>query len=103
MGETAKTIVLKGNPKKPESAEHIIIFPGGSIGVCRTTNNEYWAHIEVYHQSQEPELTDGIRESMHGEVIDSRIDYVYPNDPNIVTMQNMADIHHIAIRIKTKG
>lgn len=31
MAATAKTIVLKGDPKKPESAEHHIIFPGGSI------------------------------------------------------------------------
>jgi hypothetical protein len=101
MAATAKVITLKGNPRNPESAEHIIIFPGGSISVCRTSNNEYWAHIEVHHKKQEPELTDGVRESQHGEVVYSRIDYVYPNNPNVVNMTNIEDIHHIAIRIKT--
>lgn len=47
MAATAKTIVLKGDSKNPESAEHNIEFPGGSISVCRTSNNEYWAHIYV--------------------------------------------------------
>ena len=47
MPETAKTITLKGDPKNPESAEHHIEFPGGSISVCRTSENEYWAHIYV--------------------------------------------------------
>lgn len=47
MAATAKIITLKGDPKNPESAEHHIEFPGGSISVCRTSKNEYWAHIYV--------------------------------------------------------
>ncbi len=47
MAATAKVITLKGDPKNPESTEHHIEFPGGSISVCRTSKNEYWAHIYV--------------------------------------------------------
>lgn len=47
MAETSKSIILKGDKKNPESAEHNILFEGGSISVCRTSNGEYWAHIYV--------------------------------------------------------
>jgi hypothetical protein len=47
MAETSKTIVLKGDKRNPEPAEHHIEFPGGSISVCRTSTNQYWAHIKV--------------------------------------------------------
>lgn len=47
MGATAKVIKLEGDPRNPESAEHIILFPGGSISVCRTTDQKYWCHIDV--------------------------------------------------------
>ena len=47
MAATSKTIVLKGDSKNPESAEHHIEFPGGSISICRTSKNEYWAHVYV--------------------------------------------------------
>lgn len=99
--EGNKTTILKGDKNERESAEHIIYFPGGSISVCRTENDEYWAHIEVNHKKQNPQITDGVRQSKHGNVVDSRIDYVFPNNPNVIEMTNMEDINHIAIRIKT--
>lgn len=39
--------VLKGDKRKPESAEHIIEFPGGAIQVARLEDGTYWAHIIV--------------------------------------------------------
>ena len=98
MAATAKVINLHGNPAKPESAEHIITFPGGSISVCRTSNNEYWAHIAVHHGQV---LDDIPSQSKNGEVVGSRIDYDWPASPNIVEMADMDQINHIAIRIKT--
>jgi hypothetical protein len=53
MSATAKVIKLSGDPKSPESAEHHILFPGGSISVCRTSNDEYWAHIYVNHEEKQ--------------------------------------------------
>lgn len=70
MAATAKVIELKGDPRNPESAEHIIIFPGGSISVCRTSDNQYWAHIEVYHG----QILDSVRESKRGYINAIRID-----------------------------
>lgn len=53
--EPGSKIVLKGDPSNPESAEHHIIFPGGSISVCRTTDGNYWAHVYV----NEKEVIEG--------------------------------------------
>ena len=47
MASTSKTITLKGDSKNPESAEHHIEFPGGSVSVCRTSKEEYWVHVYV--------------------------------------------------------
>lgn len=98
MPATAKIIELKGNPKNPESAEHIIIFPGGSISVCRTSNNEYWAHMEV---NTDEVIPDTVRQSKPGRVVDTRIDRTFGNG----TIEEVSDpetIRHIAIRISTK-
>jgi len=99
MADTAKVILIEGNPKKPESAEHIIKFPGGSIAVCRTTNNEYWAHIEVY---QDNIISDTHRESINGKIIKSRLDYNTPHGV-IKEITDLKDLSHIAVRIRTKG
>ena len=71
MAKTTKVICLYGDNKKPESAEHVIKFPGGSISLCRTSNDEYWAHIEVH--DKEP-IEYGCRETKRGIVVDARID-----------------------------
>lgn len=68
MPSTAKTIVLKGDRKSPEPAEHHIIFPGGSVSVHRTTKNKYWVHI-VCNDGQE---LDDTFHSKKGEIEDIR-------------------------------
>lgn len=92
---TAQTIVLQGNPKKPESAEHHIIFPGGSISVCRTTDNRYWAHVTINRRS----LGDnaGILESKEGKIECVRIDTL--DGVKLVDHKNTG---HFAILISTK-
>lgn len=99
MANTAKVILLRGDKSHPESAEHIIKFPGGSISVCRTSNNEYWAHVEVY---QDEIIDDSVRESKNGMVVDSRMDYAYPHN-QILNIPNIENLQHIAIRIKVQG
>lgn len=81
MAATSKTITLKGNSNNPEAQEHHIEFPGGSISVCRTSNNEYWAHIYVH----EGESLDDTVRSKQGEIIERR-----------------DESNHIAVKIKTK-
>ena len=98
MSATCKVINLEGNPNKPESAEHIITFPGGSISLCRTSDNEYWAHIAVNHDQV---LDDIPSKSMRGEVVGSRVDHDWPVSPNVVDIPKHETINHIAIRIKT--
>ena len=94
MPATAKVIELKGSPNNPESAEHIIIFPGGSISVCRTSNNDYWAHIEINNKEV---VSETVRQSVLGKIVKTRLDY--PND--IKEIKNLKNLNHIAIRIKT--
>lgn len=98
MPETAKVIILKGNPKYPESAEQIIKFPGGSISVCRTSNNEYWAHIEV---NRGQIISDTVKESKTGKIIKTRLDYNRPPG-EIKEIQDLDELQHIAVRIKTE-
>ena len=94
MAATAKVIDLKGNPNNPESAEHIIRFPGGSIAVCRTSNEEYWAHIEVNRH----EIIEGTtRGSKIGEIVGSRFDY--DRSPGDVQEIDIQDLEHIAVKI----
>jgi hypothetical protein len=62
---------MTGNKENIEKPESIIEFPGGSLSVCRTSNNEYWAHIEV---NDKQKLYDVERESMIGEILKIRYD-----------------------------
>ena len=95
MAATAKIIELKGDPRKPESAEHIIIFPGGSISVCRTSDNEYWAHI---HVNKKQVIPDTIEHSSAGLIVDSRLDYIQKDTQDI---PDLAALEHLAVRIST--
>lgn len=97
MAATAKTIVLKGNPNNPESAEHHVIFPGGSISVCRTSDNQYWAHIEVYTPTKGPKY-EGERERKHGKIEMIRIDTI--DGVKEIKVREGSD--HFAILISTE-
>lgn len=66
-----KKIIMTGKKENMEKAESIIEFPGGSLSVCRTSANEYWAHIEV-NDNQKTE--DIARESMIGKILKIRFD-----------------------------
>ncbi len=97
MPATAKVINLKGNPNSPEPATHIITFPGGSIELSRTSENDYWVHMAVYKGVPLQEVPSMSRT---GNVIDTRIDRVHPS----VVVDEIPDketIEHIAIRIRT--
>ena len=95
---TAKCIHLKGDPRSPEAAQHIISFPGGSIELVRTDDNEYWAHIAV-HKGQV--LHDIPSQSLRGTVVDSRIDRTYhaARELGIQEIEDLPSVEHIAVRI----
>jgi hypothetical protein len=92
---TAKVMELKGDHGVPESAQYIIIFPGGSIEVSRTSNDEYWVHIEINTGEILPET---VRASKKGQIIDSRLDY----SNGIEEIPNLENLKHIAVRVSTK-
>jgi hypothetical protein len=96
---TTKVILLKGDPKNPESAEHIIKFPGGYVSVTRTSDNEYWAHIGVNHKQVTNQA--GTVEQAGGEIVDSRMDYDYP-DSEIREIPYAPSCNHVAVRIATE-
>lgn len=75
--EDAVTVVFQGNPKNPEPGSAIIKFPGGHVEVTRTSDNRYWAHVEV----ENPENTH-----------DSRIDYNH--DGYVATNGSIPDVPH---------
>lgn len=99
MPATAKLIHLHGDKRKPESAEHRIVFPGGSIALTRTSDNEYWAHIEVNRKQADPGM--GVRETKHGVIVDSRVDQRCVME--ILGLPGLDKIEHIAVRIATQA
>ncbi len=94
MAETCKVITLKGDKRKPESATHIIEFPGGSIELSRTSNNEYWAHISV-NRGQIIDDADGYHGDA-GRIVTGRIDRT---EGHVEDLPGCETIHHLAVRI----
>ena len=82
-----------------EPSCNVISFPGGYIEVSRTSNDEYWAHIYVNRDGQV--YNESHMQSKRGEIVDGRIDYIYPANPNVVEIENFETVNHIAVRIKT--
>jgi hypothetical protein len=92
-GKAPKKIELKGDLKNPESAEHIIVFPGGSIAVCRTSDNNYWAHISVNREAVDGA---GDRQSKVGVIEVIRVDTI-----DGVKQVEPVDTDHFAVLICT--
>lgn len=87
-------ITLLGDKQRPESAEHVIEFPGGAIAVTRTSEGNYWAHIIVNHK-----WADSDQEGTYGaigEVVDSRIGHASGVDYT----PDQESIDQIAVLIK---
>ena len=95
-----RKITLRGDKKKPEPAQHIIEFPGGAIELSRLDDGSYWAHIIV---NNEPGIDDceGLQ-ACASEIVDSRIDYEWPAEPNITAIPNANALHQIAVLIRPK-
>ena len=92
-----KKIELKGDPANPESAEHVIVFPGGSFSICRTTDNNYWVHIEVHTPEHGPAWNDqGMREQRHGMIEIIRVD----TKDGVKTVEPV-ETNHFAVLIST--
>lgn len=92
-----KRIELLGDKtKRPESAQHIIEFPGGAIEVSRTTDGNYWAHI-IVHRGEIVDDTEG-RTGAIGKIVGSRIGRSYPHD--VSDIENADDIEQIAVLIR---
>jgi len=105
MAATAKTYLIDKAPKrirlhgdkttKPESAQHIIEFPGGSIELSRTTDGHYWAHIAV-NKGQVLDDCDGFN-GKQGEVISARLD----TENAVLSLDDPKRIQHLAVLIRT--
>jgi hypothetical protein len=90
-----KKIELLGDKtKKPESAQHIIEFPGGAIELSRTSDGNYWAHIIVNRRFANNDF-----EGMHnkfGEIVGARIDCA----DGVMEVPSYEEITQIALLIK---
>jgi hypothetical protein len=96
-GKAPKRIALLGDKKRPESAQHVIEFPGGAIELTRTTDGDYWAHI-IVNRGDVVDDADG-RVSALGQVIDGRIGRGFPN--GVGGIDGCEDIEQIAVLIRS--
>lgn len=98
--EKVTHVHLEGDPKKHrEPGEVWIHFPGGSIGVSRTTDNEYWAHMTV---NSAKEVSNGYAKEI-GQATDQRIDCtgIHVNDADLGSLTR-DDLYHMAMKITVK-
>ena len=70
--EDAVAIIFAGDKSTPEPSEARILFPGGDIGVTRTSDGNYWAHFDIERGRH---VTPDMPGHEHrGEIVDARID-----------------------------
>jgi hypothetical protein len=94
-GSDAFVLHVRGNKSDQfEPSEHRIHFPGGFIGVTRTSNGDYWAHIAIHQEF------DGDAEKRPGRLLDARIDQIGKNssDSDLGDL-NSPNLTHLAIRV----
>ena len=85
---------IKGNKTNPEPEHHEFRFPGGSVNVQRTGNDEYWVHVEVVRADKV--LDDVPSHSKPGKIVEGRMD-----TSEGVTNIYLGDVSHIAFRVST--
>lgn len=94
----ARITLLGDKTKRPESAQHVIEFPGGAIEVSRTSTGDYWAHIII---NRDYALDDcrGLRGAL-GEVVGHRMgrddDHVRP----LLADEDQAHFAQLAVLIR---
>jgi hypothetical protein len=94
IAKAPKLIRLLGDKRKPESAQHIIEFPGGAIELSRTSEGHYWAHIIINRSGEALPDLQGLR-SAHGTVLHSR----FASDSGIEAFPPREGIYQIAVLI----
>lgn len=77
----AVKVIFKGDPRRPEPPTAVIEFPGGHVEVSRTTDGDYWAHIEVVAPAN---------------VKDGRIDYDERRQPGNISVADLPGAEHVA-------
>ena len=93
--KTPKAIELLGDKAvRPESAQHVIEFPGGAIEVSRTSDGNYWAHI-IVNRDYIVDECEGLRRA-YGEIIAGRIDA----DNGVNPIPDHGKITQVAILIR---
>ncbi len=90
----ARIELLGDKTKRPESAQHVIEFPGGAVEVSRTSDGNYWAHILINHQFADADF-GGMHHAM-GEVVDSR----FTADGKLYDIPDFPNVTQIAVLIK---
>ena len=89
---------LFGDPnKKIEKDTTMILFPGGSIEIARTLENEYWVHLSTRNSLHEGGATQ------QGVITEARVNAEerYCNETNEVLKKELGqkDINHIAFKM----
>jgi hypothetical protein len=94
MGSNLIGIVLKGNPKKPES-DVCVKFPGGQVEISRCTDNTYWIHV-VVNNEQRNDLCPG--EFEPARVTEGRMDIIGKEKINLGDLGDNG-LYHLAVRV----
>lgn len=97
IDKAPRRINLLGDKNRPESAQHIIEFPGGAVEVSRLDDGTYWAHIIVNRSGFGANDGDGLT-AARGSVVDARIDRQHPD--GVAGIESHERIEQIAVLIR---
>jgi len=93
-------ITFRGDKRRPEPSTAIIKFPGGSVEVTRTSDDEYWAHVAIDAAGHGLHMPD----DPVGVIVDSRIDYDhegYKKAEGAIPPIPLAEhVQHMAIKVR---
>lgn len=96
-GSTPVEINLLGDKTKQiEAPEHFIKFPGGHIGVTRTTDNRYWIHVHLNSGEQAEYIPDVPEFSHFAELLKLQ----YTGENRMQTIEIPEETNHFAFEIK---
>ena len=95
--EDATTVVIAGDIRNPEPATVVVKFPGGHVEVSRTSDGDYYVHIQ---RNLDTNYEIGLRA---GHIVQSRLDYTpeawRANGLAIPPLPKHEEIQHIAVNI----
>ena len=103
FGDKVQGVHLHGDRRNPEPVTFVVAFPGGSVEVSRTADEQYWVHVHTNEAGKEAETEDAKHPLQAGRICDGRLDlrgkHAGEADGGDI---DSPDLYHLAVRVATE-